>query len=130
MARKASDSSIRQRAFVLLDSVSDKPRQDAVKFLMDELGITKLSYAKTLYQQHRALRIKEGTFKPVYVVKTTKNNEAVKPYVDVSYVPESGMNDGMCLTERDALINYLSNLDEQAQYIRGVLTTYPSVDLN
>ena len=85
MARKADKSSVRQRAFAVLTANSDKPRSELLDKLMVDFGVSE-SYAKTLYQHHRAADKEAGNLTEVYQIRDHKDGATVDPYVFTKHV--------------------------------------------
>jgi len=82
MPRKADPNSTRQKAFKLLDNMTQVKR-DAALILMKALFNIGDSYAASLYAAHRTLNKKSGVMVKVYIVRDIREGKAVKPYLKV-----------------------------------------------
>ena len=82
MARKADPNSVRQRAFAMLDDLTETKREHAIKQLKDTFDIGD-SYAATIYASHRTINKDSGTMPQVFTVRDTKDGKPVVPYLKV-----------------------------------------------
>lgn len=85
MARKINAKSIRQRAFKLLDKLTNVKREKAIEKLKQKFSIGE-SYAATLHGSHRTINKENGTMKQVYSVRDVKDGKHVNPYLKVENV--------------------------------------------
>lgn len=95
MARQADDSSVRQRAMVLIRSLTDLeiPREQQLEQLKTQFDVGD-RYAETLYATYRTEQ--HGNMSKVFTVMDVKNGVDVKPYIKVENVFK--VNDGDSLS--------------------------------
>jgi len=110
MARKADPNSVRQRAFNLLDNLTEVKRENAINVLKNTFEIGD-SYAATLYAAHRTINKENGTMVKVYSVRDIKDGKPVKPYLKVenTFNPKPDA----CLTAELAKGKYLLALKDK-----------------
>lgn len=85
MARKIDPNSVRQRAFKLLDTMTDIKLNKIVEVLKKTYSI-ETSYATSLWAAHRRINKKNGTMVQVYSVRDIKQGKIVAPYIKVESV--------------------------------------------
>lgn len=110
MARKKDPNSVRQRAFILLDTMTDIKREFVISKLMTKFSIGE-SYAATLYAAHRTINKNNGTMVKVYSVRDIKDGKPVKPYLKVenTFTPEPDD----CLSAELAKAQYALDLENK-----------------
>lgn len=110
MARKKDPNSVRQRAFKLLDKLTEIKREKVLDILMTTFDIGE-SYAGTLYAAHRTINKENGTMVKVYSVRDIKDGKPVKPYLKV----ENTFNPApdACLTPELAKARYQLELENK-----------------
>ena len=100
----------RKIAFESLDRMAGVPRQEAVKALMDHLGVSN-TYAMTLFQTHRQDRSKKDEtgngFVTIFKVRDTRSNNAVDPYM--SDMIRNNPSDCSPRTKEDAITQYVKD---------------------
>lgn len=82
MARQKDPNSVRQRAFTMLDGLTEVKRETAIKQLKDSFSIGD-SYAATIYASHRTINKDSGTMPQVFTIRDTKDGKQVTPYLKV-----------------------------------------------
>lgn len=117
MARTANKNSTRQKAFALLDKRLDKDRNVVVAELEKKFDIN-TSYAATLYQNHRKLKIDAGEMTKVFVVRDTKDGKPIAPHVTSHYVSETSDSDSTTVAQ--AKKAYTSNLREKIAAAKSI----------
>jgi len=91
MARKPDPNSVRQRAFNMLDNMTNVKREKALDVLKQTFGIGD-SYAATLHAAHRTINKQKGVMVKTFVIRDIKDGKPVKPYLKVinTFKPEKG----------------------------------------
>ena len=107
MARKKDPNSVRQRAFSMLDKLTEVKREKVIDILKEAFSIGD-SYAATLYAAHRTINKENGTMVKVYSIRDMKDGKPVKPYLKVenTFNPEPDA----CLTAELAKAKYVADL--------------------
>lgn len=82
MSRKADPNSTRQKAFKLLDNMTQIKREDVLSVLKTQFKIGE-SYAASLHAAHRTLNKKSGVMVKVYSIRDIREGKAVEPYLKV-----------------------------------------------
>ena len=115
MARKTDPNSVRQRAFTLLDKLTEIKREKVIDILKTTFDIGE-SYAATLYAAHRTINKENGTMVKVYSVRDIKDGKPVKPYLKV----ENTFNPApdACLTAELAKAKYLQELESKKAKVK------------
>ena len=110
MARKADPKSIRQKAFKLLDKLTEVKREDALLVLKSRFKIGE-PYAATLYAAHRTINKENGVMAKVFSVRDIKDGKAVVPYLKVVNTFNPAADD--CLTAELAKVKYRLRLQDK-----------------
>lgn len=110
MARKKDPNSVRQRAFNMLDKLTEVKREKVIGILKETFNIGD-SYAATLYAAHRTINKENGTMVKVYSIRDMKDGKAVKPYLKVenTFNPKPDA----CLTVELAKAKYIAGLKDK-----------------
>ncbi|MCK5018349.1 MAG: hypothetical protein KAS32_14925 [Candidatus Peribacteraceae bacterium] len=109
MARQADKSSVRQRAFKLMDEHSSLSRADTIKLLMDFCDVQK-SYAATLFQSHRTKHSKDKSssrYTTIFHVRDFRHNKSVSPYIATSV--KANPAKGEAKTKEEAITQYIED---------------------
>jgi len=112
MARKKDPSSIRQRAFNMLDNMKNVKRENALKALMAAFGIGE-SYAATLHAAHRTINKETGVMVKVYSVRDVKDGKPCEPYLkeENTFMPD----DNAALSPEEAVEQYQKILENKIE---------------
>ena len=103
MGRIADKNSKRQRGFAIIQENDDVERADVITMLMRTLDISD-AYAKTLFENFRRDKIKEGKFAVIYNIRDVKNGYSVDPYVSQKKIPKTDISD-LSLTTIEKAVN-------------------------
>lgn len=106
MARQVNETSNRQMVFARLDNMVEVPRKDALAAIVSEFELN-TSYARTLYQQHRARMIESRILVETFAVREKDG----KPTIITRHRPVKTFGEGEHPTAKKALSVYKRGLE-------------------
>jgi hypothetical protein len=111
MAREPDPNSVRQRAFSLLDKMTDQIDWGKIRDILKEVYSIDTPYADSLINAHRRISRTTGAMVDIYTVCDIKGGKPVKPYLKVysTFNPEPDA----CLTVELAKAKYALHLQNK-----------------
>lgn len=111
MARQINEESTRQLVFVRLDEMVSLQRKEALDTIVAEFDM-KVTYARTLYQQHRKTLITSGVLVETFTIREKDGRPVI-----VSHHKAKGQLDGEYTTPKKALSVYKRGLEARLRAV-------------
>jgi len=119
MARKPDPTSVRQRAFNLLNGMKGDTRTNMMNALRERFPNNTERYNETLWASHRSESKQNGSLVEVYSISDIKNGKSVDPYIKIEWMfhPPSTAS----LSIQVAKIRFKNELNARLQIVDELL---------